>query len=230
MSGTTIRQGQVVRKRRSRLPWLLWLVGILLIVIWWALYQSRWFLIEDIKVQGVKRLNQARVIQLADVQIGQPLISANPGKISRRLEKITQIKSVQVERGWPHSVLLKVTERSPVAVSVAKSGLNLIDDEGMLAGTTAKKPKRMRIIFAKPNSAAMKSAVQIALAIPQTWKVSKITAEYPNSVVATLTSGETIIFGSGEQARLKVRVARSLLFNKFTHINVSTPTNPTLRK
>ena len=230
MSSTTIRSGEVTRKRRSRLPWMFWLLGILLVIVWWALYQSRLFLIEDLKVVGTHRLDQAKVSKMANVQIGEPLISVNPGRISAKLGAIPQIKFARVERGWPHSVLITVTERSPVAVSKSKNGFNLIDDEGMLAGRTNRKPKNMRLVEAKPNTAAMKSAVQIAVAIPKKWKVATISAANSNSVIVHLTHGQSIAFGSGEQASLKIKVAGSLIINNYRHINVSAPLNPTVRR
>jgi len=230
MSGTTIRTGEVVRKRRSRMPWLFWLLGIFLIITWWALYQSRLFLIEDLKVVGTHRLKADRVMQMANVHIGEPLISVNPKSISNNLSKIPQIKSARVERGWPHSVLITVTERSPVAVVKWGKGFSLIDDEGMLAGKIDHQPKKMRLISAKPNTAAMKSAVQIALAIPAKWKVARISAANSNSVIVDLTQGQSIAFGSGDQAKLKIKVVGSLLINKYRHINVSSPLNPTVRQ
>jgi len=229
MSGTTIRTGEVVRKRRSRMPWLFWLIGIFIVVAWWALYQSRLFLIEDIKVVGTHRLSSERVMQMANVRLGEPLISANPKSVSQNLSNIPQIKSARVERGWPHSVLITVTERSPVALVKSGAGFNLIDDEGMLAGKTDHPPKKMRVISATPNTPAMKAAVQIALAIPAKWKVASISAANSNSVIVQLTRGQSIAFGSGDQAKLKIKVVGSLLINKYRHINVSSPLNPTVR-
>lgn len=230
MSSTTIRTGEVTRKRRSRLPWLLWLLGIVIVIVWWSLYQSRWFLIEDLKVVGTHRLDKARVSALANVRIGEPLISVNPGRISEKLNSIPQIKSARVERGWPHSVLITVTERSPVAVAKSKKGFKLIDDEGMLAGHIERRPKNMRLVDAKPNTPAMKAAVQIALAIPKKWHVATISAANSNSVIVRLTHGQRIAFGSGEQASLKVKVAGSLIINSYRNINVSAPLNPTVRR
>lgn len=230
MSGTTIRTGTPVRKRRTRMPWLFWLLSILAIVTWWALYQSKWFLIEEVKVEGIKRLDQQTVMQVAKVELGEPVISANPGAISKRLSAIAQIKSVEVERGWPHSVLIKVTERKPVAASIGRTGFNLIDDEGMLAGRAKVKPKKFRVIEAKPNTPAMKSAVQVAMALPAKWKVAKISAQNGNNVLVTLIHGQTIAFGSGDQAKLKVKVVGSLIINNYRHINVSTPLSPTVRR
>jgi len=230
VSGTTIRTGEVVRKRRSRMPWLLWLLGIALMVLWWTLYQSSLFLVEDIKVVGNHRLDSGKVIQMANVHLGEPLISVNPKAVSKDLSKIAQIKSAQVERGWPHSVLITVTERSPVAVVKSGAGFNLIDDAGMLAGRIGKKPKKMYVIDATPSTPAMLAAVQIALVLPTRWKVVTISNTNSKGVIVELDKGQTIIFGTGDQPRLKVKVANSLLLNKYKNINVSAPLSPTVQK
>jgi cell division protein FtsQ len=230
MSAATIRTGEAVRKRRSRMPWFFWLFGIGLVILWWALYQSRLFLVEDLKVVGTHRLSADKVTQMANVHLGEPLISVNPGGIAKNLGKIAQIKSIRVERGWPHSVLITVVERSPVAVYKSGKGFDLIDDAGMLAGKIDHQPKKMRVVSATPNTPAMKAAVQIALAIPAKWRVVKISAANSNSVLVQLRHGQSIAFGSGEQAQLKIKVAGSLLINKYRHINVSSPLNPTVRK
>jgi len=229
MSGQTIRAGQAVRKRKSRLPWLLWLFGVGSIVIWWLLYHSSYFLIENVKVIGIHRLDKTTVMRLVHVNVGEPLMSVDSDAISKALVAIPQIKRVSVERGWPHSVLIRVVERAPVAVEATHPGFNLIDDEGMLAGHVNRQPPAMRIVTAKVNTPAMKSAVQIALALPINWKTKLIQATTTDSVVVELASGQHIVFGSGEQAVLKVKVAKALLLNKYHRINVSSPLSPTVR-
>jgi cell division protein FtsQ len=229
MSTKTVRQGTVTRKRKSRVPWLVWLIIIVGVVAWWVLYQSRWFLIENVKVVGVKRVTVATVEELAHVRVGEPLISVNPGEIEHSLTSIPQIKSSHAERGWPHTVIISVTERMPVAAVKVARGFDLVDDEGMLAGHVAVKPSAMRVVVAKPNTPAMLSATQVLLALPAKWKVASISAPTQDSVVVALRSGETITFGSGEQVAMKVKVAVALLADHYRNINVSSPMRPTVK-
>ena len=229
MATKTVRQGVVTRKRKSRVPWIIWLLVILLIVGWWVLYQSRWFLVEDVKVAGAQRISTVQVTNLAKVHIGEPLVSVNPGAIEKALAEIPQIKKSHIERSWPHTVLIKITERAPVAAVQTKSGFDLVDDEGMLAGHVAVKPKQMRVIVGKPNTSAMKAASQVAIKLPTRWKVAKITAPTQDSVAITLSGGQIIFFGSGEQVDLKVRVASALLANRYKNINVSAPRSPVVK-
>ena len=229
MATKTIRRGTVTRKRKSRLPWLVWLFVILAVVAWWALYQSRWFLVEHIKVNGASRVPVATVTSLANVHVGKPLMSVNPSGIVQKLKDVPQIKDAKVERGWPHTVLITVIERSPVAVMATSKGFVLIDDEGMVAGTSPTKPKNLKVVVAKPNTSAMKAAAQVITGLPAKWKVSYVAAPSAESVTVVLTTGQKIFFGSGKDVAMKVKVAKALLANKFKTINVSAPMNPTVK-
>lgn len=229
MSTKTIRQGSITRKRKSRMPWVLWLVIIGAIITWWVLYQSRWFLVEHIKVTGAHRVPVAKVTELADVNIGKPLMSVDSGAVTEALRKVPQIKDAQVERSWPHTVLIAVVERAPVAVVATKTGFDLVDEEGLLAGQVKVKPKQMWILVAKPNSPAMKAAAQVVVGLPASWKFGTVSATSPEAVVVTLPTGQQITFGSSEQLSTKIKVAKALLVNKFKNINVSSPMNPTVK-
>jgi len=229
MSTKTIRQGTVTRKRKSRLPWLAWLFVILAIIIWWALYQSRWFLVEHIKVSGAHRVPATKVSQIAHINLGKPLMSVDPGAVVQALKGVPQIKDARVERGWPHTVLITIVERAPVAYVLTKSGFNLVDEEGMPAGQVKVKPRKMWLVVAKPHSPAMKAAAQVAMGLPTQWKYGSVSAKSPEAVIVTLPSGAQINFGSSEQLGIKVKVAKALLANKFSQINVSSPMNPTVK-
>lgn len=72
--------------------------------------------------------------------IGNSLMSINPGAITEQLQALPEIKVATVERGWPHAILITVTERTPIAVAATATGFNLIDSEGMNAGVVAAPP------------------------------------------------------------------------------------------
>ena len=229
MSTRTVRPGRVTRKRKSRLPWLIWLAVIIAIVAWWALYQSRWFLVEHIRISGAHRVPVATVAQVAHINVGKPLMAVNPSAVIRDLTALPQVKAAKVERGWPHTVLITIVERAPIAAIAGKSGFRFVDNEGMLAGVGKTKPKTMWVVIGKPNTPAMKAAAQVIDGLPAKWKVGVAQATTPDSVIVTLGTGQQIVFGSSEQLSQKVKVAKALLVNRFKYINVSAPLNPTVK-
>lgn len=225
----TVRSAAPKKKRKSKGPWLVWLLVILAVVAWWSLYQSKWFIAQEVTITGNSRLSAEQISAVAAVPIGNSLMSINPEVISEQIQALPEIKVATVERGWPHAILITVTERTPIAVAATVSGYNLIDADGVNAGVVAAPPAGLLVIAAEPDSLAMTSAIQALAAIPAEWAITGLSAPTQDSVVATLGNGVVITFGSGERAADKVEVAQALMEKGYTVINVSAPDAPTIK-
>ena len=227
----TVRTGTKQVQRRSVLPWFVWLLAIVAGVAWWVLYFSHWFVVTQITVLGAKRVPADQVSAVANSAINQPLIKVKLADIQKEVEKIAEVESATVERGWPHTVLVTIQERKPVAVAMSHGRYILVDDRGFAAGPKlANKPKGYKVIDGVASTPGMASAVAILNEIPKSWKIDWIGVRSQDSVVVHLKSGADITFGSGESAKQKVRVAQALLANKYKVIDVSAPDAPTVRK
>jgi len=225
----TVRSAAPKKKRKSKGPWLVWLLVILAVVAWWSLYQSKWFIAQEVTITGNSRLSAEQISAVAAVPIGNSLMSINPEVISEQIQALPEIKIATVERGWPHTILITVTERTPIAVAATASGYNLIDEDGVNAGVVAAPPAGLLVIAAEPDSPAMTSAIQALAAIPAEWAITGLSAPTQDSVAATLGNGVVITFGSGERAADKVEVAEALMEKGYTVINVSAPDAPTVK-
>lgn len=225
----TVRSAAPKKKRKSKGPWLVWLLVILAVVAWWSLYQSKWFIAQEVTITGNSRLSAEQISMVAAVPIGNSLMSINPEVISEQIQALPEIKVATVERGWPHAILITVTERTPIAVAATVSGYNLIDADGINAGVVAAPPAGLLVIAAEPDSPAMTSAIQALAAIPAEWAITGLSAPTQDSVVATLGNGAVITLGSGERAADKVEVAQALMEKGYLVINVSAPDAPTIK-
>lgn len=225
----TIKSATKKRRKHSKAPWLIWLIGVVLIALWWSLYQSRWFITETVTIQGVSRLTVEQVSAVAAAPLNEPLISQDISGITERLQAMPEIKTVLVERGWPNTLLITVTERIPIAVAATAGGFNLIDDEGKNAGLVSAPPAGLLVIAANPDSPAMLSAIQVLTSIPAEWQVIGLAASSQDNVVANLASGAVVNFGSGDSANRKVEVASALLAQGYLNVNVSAPEAPSAR-
>lgn len=225
----TVRSAAPKKKRKSKGPWLVWLLVILAVVAWWSLYQSKWFIAQEVTITGNSRLSAEQISMVAAVPIGNSLMSINPEVISEQIQALPEIKVATVERGWPHAILITVTERTPIAVAATVSGYNLIDADGINAGVVAAPPAGLLVIAAEPDSLAMTSAIQVLAAIPAEWAITGLSAPTQDSVVATLGNGAVITLGSGERAADKVEVAQALMEKGYLVINVSAPDAPTIK-
>lgn len=226
----TVRSAKPKKKRKSKGPWLVWLLVILSAVTWWSLYQSQWFVAEEVTITGNSRLSVEQISTVAAVPIGNSLMSINPGLVAEQLQALPEIKVATVERGWPHSILITVIERTPIAVAATASGYNLIDSDGVNAGLVSAPPKGLLVISAQPDSPAMTNAIQVLAAIPTEWSLKGLSAPTQDSVVATLGNGVRVTFGSGERAADKVEVAQAFIEKGYEVINVSAPDAPTVKE
>ncbi|CAB4333687.1 unannotated protein [freshwater metagenome] len=224
----TVRPATPKKVRKSKMPWIIWLLVVIVVATWWSLYQSKWFIAQEVKISGNSRLTVEQIAAAAAIPIGNSLMSINTGTVTSQIVALPEIKSATVERGWPHSILITITERTPIAVAATAEGYNLIDSDGMNAGVVAAPPPGLLIISAQPDSPAMTSAIQALAAIPANWKLIGLRAVTQDSVIATLEGGVVITFGSGERASDKVDVAQALMEKGYTLINVSAPDAPTV--
>jgi cell division protein FtsQ len=205
------------------------LLVILAVVAWWSLYQSKWFIAQEVTITGNSRLSVEQISAVAAVPIGNSLMSINPEVISEQIQALPEIKIATVERGWPDAILITVTERTPIAVAATVSGYKLIDADGLNAGVVTAPPGGLLVIAAEPDSQAMTNAIQVLTAIPAEWGITGLSAPTQDSVMATLGNGVVITFGSGERASDKVEVAQALMEKGYTVINVSAPDAPTIK-
>lgn len=88
------------------------------------------FTVDDIVLQGRQRTAKADVQQALEAVRGQPIFRVSLNDLRENLEKIPAVKSAHVERALPHTLIVRLSERVPVAVWQHSGALMLIDDEG----------------------------------------------------------------------------------------------------
>jgi cell division septal protein FtsQ len=85
----------------------------------WALnrliYENVAFEIQmiDVETDGVMAADQLR--RWSGVKVGENLLALDLGRVKRDVEMVTLVKSVAVERVLPHTLRLRVKERTPLA-------------------------------------------------------------------------------------------------------------------
>jgi cell division protein FtsQ len=91
------------------------LIAVLAIAAF-AIYESSLFTIIDIRVNGAQRLTNEHLTKLADVAEGETLLRVDAQAIERSLEADAWVESARVERSFPGTLVLQITERRPLAL------------------------------------------------------------------------------------------------------------------
>lgn len=223
------------RQRRHRI-WPIVLVGVLVV----ALLAGAVYLVgfstvlaaQHVKITGLKTLDKDEVTEKAAVQLGVPLARQDLNGIADRVASYPQVEHVVVERTWPSTVTITVTERTPVFAVRYANLYVLVDKHGIPYLTVSKQPDNLPLAAASQSDRA--SLIEIATVSRELSKklrsqVVTIRAESPYALVLVLDSGVEISWGTSDQSKLKGEVALALLKQKPKAIDVSAPHNPAIR-
>ncbi|OHB33877.1 MAG: hypothetical protein A2X84_10890 [Desulfuromonadaceae bacterium GWC2_58_13] len=125
--------GKVKGNRRKKQPrdWkrifhlvlrtLVCLVSLVLIVgggglLAQLLFDSTYFKVDTVRVENQARVSEQEIVALSDVTVGNNIFELDLERIGRKIEENPWIFSARVQRLFPRTVVIRVEERSPMAV------------------------------------------------------------------------------------------------------------------
>lgn len=133
-----------LRLSRRGIAVLSGLVALLLAACGWLVFFSSVLDVRTVSVQGLKAdkltVDQVREA-IGPVQHG-PLARVDLDAVRRRVQAIPRVAKVEVWRGWPHTLRVKVTERQPVAAVRGADGQFTQVDAGGVSFATESAPRR----------------------------------------------------------------------------------------
>jgi cell division protein FtsQ len=125
--------------RRNLLVYLLVaLVMLVAVEIVFQLFIAPELLITKVQVYCSKdfQLTNADIIKIADIREKEYFFSVNTGVVEGKLLKNPLIKDIQVEKIFPGTLKIFITERNPLALSLVQMGNRsvpvMIDNEGVV--------------------------------------------------------------------------------------------------
>lgn len=237
------RQDPVVRSRRrfARRQWLRrWLVwryviGTVLLVVLavtgiWLVFVSSVLTVQHVDVRGESFLSRQQILAAAEVPQGAHLAELDTQAIQARVGALAPVRGVDVSRDWPDGVLIKVTERTPVAVVDINGRYQAMDSEGVLFRAYAHPPAYLpRVVStADTDSTALSEAARVIAALPRSvaTRVDHVQVLSIDRIALVLHSGQTVIWGNATQSALKAEVLARLLPHSAHIYDVSVPGQP----
>lgn len=221
------------RRHRVRTLVLAALAMSVLAAAGWVVYFSGHVAAEDVEVVGNRTLSDVRVERTAEVETGIPLARVGLDAIRARVESIASVRRVEVSRAWPHTVLISVTERTPLAVIDQGQGLRAMDSEGVLFHGYEKRPARLPLVRTEPDlpDEALVEAARVIDALPDrvAADVDRVDVASVDDIALLLTDGRRVVWGSAARSGQKAEVLAVLLSRPASRIDVSVPGRPTTR-
>ncbi|AXI77083.1 cell division protein FtsQ/DivIB [Peterkaempfera bronchialis] len=208
----------------------------------WLVFFSSVLAVRTVAVTGTEKLTADQVAEAAGVHPGGPLARVDTDAVRRRVTSVlSRVDRVEVWRGWPHTLRIKVTERRPVA-AVKESGgrYTQVDAGGVRFATEPAPPPGVPVVELKPDPAArdaiaafpqkelVAAVVQVARDLPAlvAKKVSTVEVHSYDDIQLRLDGGRLVLWGSSERGTRKARVLTALLTRQARTYDVSAPEAP----
>jgi cell division protein FtsQ len=208
--------------------------GVLVVlgVLVWLLAASPVLAAQQVTVVGQRELSAQQVRDAAAVPLGVPLIRQDLDAIAQRTTTLPQVASATVQRHWPSTVTVTVTERRPLLAILQPTGYALVDAQGVAFETRPRVPAGVVTTDADPSNAPLLvdlAAVAAALPDGLRAKVARLKATPEGDVTLVMSSGTTVHWGDAEESPLKARIVAALLTKEPRAVDVSAPHNPAVR-
>lgn len=222
------------RALRRRLVTGAMAAGLLVLVVSlvWLLTASSVLAAKRVDVHGTRELSADQVRAAAAVPLGVPLIRQDLDAIAARTAAVPQVASATVQRHWPGTVEVQVTERQPLLAIAQPGGYALVDGEGVAYETRAEVPRGVLRTEADPSATGLLVHLGVvAAALPEDLRtrVTRLTSTSGGDATLLLDSGVRVHWGDADESDLKAQVVAALLERDPQAVDVSAPHNPAVR-
>ena len=220
------------RAQGSRRKWIV--AGVALVAVGGtAVYAAGWtgaMGVSTVEVQGATSMDPGQLVTVAGIPKGTPMMRVDLRAATARLSDLPQVASVDVHRQWPRTVVISVSERTPVAIQKASDGWELLDENGAAFAVAPQKPKDLPTVERSPDEPANTAMLQALAGMSQEVRarVASISAESPNRLLLQLRKSQAVVnWGSPEESDYKSAVLSVLLGTDSGWYDVSNPDTPT---
>lgn len=187
-----------------------------------ALYFGPLLRVSSVEAVGLQNLKDSDVLKVASLE-GRNILAMNTNAVKGQIEGLPWVKEATVRRSFPHSVVIIVVEREPIALWKVGGTMSLVDQEGVILGP-ASGARDLPVIIQqldgkvlKPGDKVSADAVNLAIRLRETLpSIMGLKAkgfEYLTSggLVLETDQGWRARFGDSEDFDAKLAVWKAIL-------------------
>lgn len=144
--------------------------AVLAVLLVWIVWFSPVLAVRSVQVDGAGAGLSGSVRAVADDEVGEPMLRADLAGVAARVDRIAEVRSVEVTRGWPSTLTVTVRERTPVVVVARGGQRQLVDSTGAeYAEATAADARRLPVVQldAKASGEDAAAVARVMAAIPE---------------------------------------------------------------
>lgn len=225
--------GALTRGRYLARRWVAVLVVLSVVAVAYLVMFTSLLGVRSVEVIGTKDVPRADVLEAAAIEEGTPMVRLDADEAAARVAELPRVFEVVVERSWPSTVEIVITERTPVAVRRVGKQIHLVDGTGLDYAVARTAPPGVPVLVmadVRPGNLATRAAVTVLGAIPDQLKakVVTVTAATPGDVRLKLADGRLVKWGNARDNARKAAVLAPLLTRPGKTYDVATPDFPTV--
>ncbi len=239
-----IRERRIAVQRalgRRRLRLLLIAAGIVIASgVAFLIVHSPLLDVDRVHVRGAQHVTATDVRKAARVPLHEPMLFLDTGAIARRVEQLPWVERASVQRVYPGTVRIVVSEYVPTAYVRAGDAFVLLANNGRAIATTTAVPAgvlEVRGVRRAPSLHELLSppeATSVVSQLPAELAQRVAAIDVANAGLAVdLNGGGAIRFGNANNLAAKGAAALAVLTQNnnapFAYVDVSTPDTPVLR-
>ncbi|KXF51614.1 cell division protein FtsQ [Rhodococcus sp. SC4] len=212
-------------------------MGVVGVVVVVALGLVAWFTpllsVRETDVAGATSISEEQIRQVLAVPQGQPLLRVDTEGAAQRVAAIPKVASARVQRVYPSTIRVTVTERVPVVFVDSPGGTHLLDVEAVDYEIAPPPPAVPRLVTETPGwgDPSTEAAIEVLESMPPQLRgqVGQVAAKSISDISVTLLDGRTVVWGGTEKSERKAAVTLPLLTQPGQTYDVSSPDLPTVR-
>ena len=212
-----------------------WIAGGLALII--CLGLLLWFVpvlkVGEITVTGAQQTAEEDIVTATGVPSGANMVRVDAARAARNVAALPWIERAHVERRFPGTVAVEVTERSAVLYATRPDGEHLIDAAGAPFIIGPPPVGAVEITDTREDDRELfagAAAVVESLDEPLRAQLARVRAPGPYEITLVLLDGREIYWGAPEDNHDKSRAASSALSREGRVYNVSDPVQVTVRQ
>lgn len=185
-----------------------------------------------IVVTGTERVPAAQVRDIAAVTLGTPLPVVDVAAVTAAVGELPLVLRVDVERRWPRTLEVVVTERVAVAAVPAEAGgFDVVDAEGVVMSTGPEPPAALpvlRVDVERDGADTLAAARAVLASLPPDLRArsSELSATSPADV-RLVVDGRQVRWGTAANGERKAQVLQNLMASvPGSQYDVSAPGAP----
>ena len=217
----------------------------LLALLYLAARETPLFAVREVDVTGAPPAVQKAVLEAAAPFVGESLVALDQDELRRRLEALSSVRSLRIDRAFPHTLRIAVAPERPLAVLRRGPSAWLVSDRGRVMQDlgTSSAGARPRIWIGQGTqveagetveSPIVRAALRVLRRVPDDFPVRIRAVRVAEDDLTLVLAGEAELrLGTGDGLALKLHAAARVLRaltplerRELEYLDVTVPERP----